>query len=144
VVNFSICADHAHDLLSEHVLPPLVEMLSSPNCAIQEQAAWALANLSSNPSNKMWIIEMGALEALRTLHKSDSVEVQAASGQVLDSLGEVLTPMSRRAISGERPQSIRKTALPKGSRLAGATTIARDAEAGSPQFTSRLNPPLHL
>ena len=78
-------------LIEEQVLVPLVSLLNSDSRVIQEQAAWALANLTSNPDNKMKILQLGALDRLRALHLSPSDEVQAASTKVLASLGEILT-----------------------------------------------------
>eukprot|EP00316_Scyphosphaera_apsteinii_P000491 CAMPEP_0119302946 /NCGR_PEP_ID=MMETSP1333-20130426/4461_1 /TAXON_ID=418940 /ORGANISM="Scyphosphaera apsteinii, Strain RCC1455" /LENGTH=900 /DNA_ID=CAMNT_0007305473 /DNA_START=47 /DNA_END=2749 /DNA_ORIENTATION=- len=139
VVNFSVCSDaeiNVEKLLGA-LFEPLVDLLSSAQPAVQEQAAWALANLSRNPATKLRIIELGALEVLRKLHKSPSDELQAASAQVLTSLGQVLTPNSRRVISRIQEHNLGKKGPPKGSPL-GNMPSASTAD-GERSWASRLH-----
>mmetsp|Transcript_34232 Transcript_34232/g.85902 ORF Transcript_34232/g.85902 Transcript_34232/m.85902 type:complete len:152 (+) Transcript_34232:1831-2286(+) len=64
---------------------------------VQEQASWALSNVSSNATSKMTIINLGALGALRALNQHRCTpELQAASNKALTSLCQGLTPLSRR------------------------------------------------
>ena len=60
------------------VLGPLVDLLQTGDPDIQEQAAWALGNVSSNATSKMAIINLGALGALRALneHRNTPPDVQ--------------------------------------------------------------------
>jgi len=86
----------------EEIVMPLMRLLGSDNLRIQEQAVWALVNISRWQENKMRMIESGLLDKLVKLGRSTSDEVQAASGQLITSLGGALTPTSRRAMFGQR------------------------------------------
>jgi len=146
IVNFSVCVDDGSssedvigDLLGDNVLVPLINMLHSTSASIQEQAAWALANLSRNPTNKMKIISLGALEILRELHKSKCDEVQAASGQVLNSIGQVLTPNSRRVIFRAQGHPV----LDSSKRPAKGSPLAKEGAQGGPsEWRSSADLPL--
>jgi len=151
VVNLSFLADYVHssasdaaatspsteaklaDALTDKFLQPLVSMLSIDAPNTQEQLARALINFATSPATKLRIVEMGAFEVLRGLYKSQSDEVQHAAGMLLNSVGQVLTPMSRRAVQGLPEGSLKKPV--KGSRLAklslSNTHHAKDPEAES-------------
>ena len=109
---------------------PLVSLLNSDSRVIQEQAAWALANLTSNPDNKMKILQLGALDRLRALHLSPSDEVQAASTKVLASLGEILTPSSRRAISSRKSHGTTPAAVGSSARRSSPLVAQGPDEEG--------------
>ena len=93
-------------------------------------AAWALANLTSNPDNKMKILQLGALDRLRALHLSPSDEVQAASTKVLASLGEILTPSSRRAISSRKSHGTTPAAVGSSARRSSPLVAQGPDEEG--------------
>ena len=107
----------------EQVLVPLVR----PS---EARGAWALANLTSNPDNKMKILQLGALDRLRALHLSPSDEVQAASTKVLASLGEILTPSSRRAISSRKSHGTTPAAVGSSARRSSPLVAQGPDEEG--------------
>ena len=130
IVNLSVCPENEAVLIEEQVLVPLVSLLNSDSRVIQEQAAWALANLTSNPDNKMKILQLGALDRLRALHLSPSDEVQAASTKVLASLGEILTPSSRRAISSRKSHGTTPAAVGSSARRSSPLVAQGPDEEG--------------
>ena len=67
IVNLSVLPENEGLLAVPEVLEPLVALLRTANTSVQEQAAWALSNVSSNATSKMAIINLGALGALRAL-----------------------------------------------------------------------------
>ena len=109
-------------------LEPLSELLRSENEQIQAQAAWALANLIVHPETKLDVLRLGVLDTLRGLHISHSDEVVAASSKVLGSLGEVLTPNSRRVVEGKPKFTTSRSVMRRSSPLASGGQSAAGVE----------------
>ena len=78
VVNLSVLPENEGVLAVPAVLEPLIRLLQIGDPSVQEQAVWALGNVSANATSKVAIIHLGALGALRALneHRS-SPELQA-------------------------------------------------------------------
>ena len=78
------------------VLGPLVDLLQTGDPEVQEQAAWALGNVSSNATSKMAIINLGALGALRALneHRNTPPDVQVRDCSPTCPPSDAVTPRS--------------------------------------------------
>jgi len=135
-VNLTVCISDLEpeetELLSVSLIAPLIEVLPSDNVTLQEQAAWALANLSTLHENQLRIINLGAIDYLRHLNKSPSNDMHAAAGKVLDNIGQSLTPMSRRAllpaVRNNTPQK-EEARRRRGSRLSREGSFMPDVDA---------------
>ena len=77
------------------------------------------------------------LDRLRALHLSPSDEVQAASTKVLASLGEILTPSSRRAISSRKSHGSAPAAVGSTARRS-SPLVSQSPEEDGMGATSRL------
>lgn len=144
-VNFSLCIDgqapppRGSPAFGAEMVLPLLHLLRSARREVLEQAAWALFNLARSRPNKMAMLSHGALSLLAGLPSQvdmraggSSSGVRAASGTLLTSLAEALTPTSRRAIvgpgsersqppsglhRGEAPQKVAMLSAPAGPGL---------------------------
>ena len=78
IVNLSVLPENEGALIMPEVLEPLVALLQADDTFLQEQAAWALGNVSSNARSKMTIINLGALGALQEHRESPDLQVLLA------------------------------------------------------------------
>nr|2RU4_B Chain B, Armadillo Repeat Protein, C-terminal fragment, MAII [synthetic construct]2RU5_B Chain B, Armadillo repeat protein C-terminal fragment [synthetic construct] len=68
-------------------LPALVQLLSSPNEQILQEALWALSNIASGGNEqKQAVKEAGALEKLEQLQSHENEKIQKEAQEALEKL----------------------------------------------------------